>query len=184
MVGIVAYSPIFVQDVMRISPTISGSMLTPYTLVVAFMGIPAGFLLAKTGKARWIYNVDYAIVTLCMFAMWRFTASRPVWVFVLVTFAAGFGLGAISTLNTLVAQFAVPKRLLGVAVGAMFFFQMVGISVAPAILGLAQNTASDLESGLKSIFLVGALAMVVALLLISTIPEVSLEREAVEKKPQ
>jgi MFS family permease len=182
MVGIVAYSPIFVQDVMKISPTISGSMQTPYTMIVAFMGIPAGFLLAKTGKYKWIYNVGYAIVTLCMFAMWRFSADTPVWVYVLVTFAAGFGLGAISTLNTLVAQFAVPKRLLGVAVGAMFFFQMVGISVAPAILGLAQNTAPDLESSLKAIFLVGAVAMVVSLLLISTIPEVSMDMETPDKK--
>jgi hypothetical protein len=32
-----------VQNVMGISPTISGSMQTPYTMIVAFMGIPAGF---------------------------------------------------------------------------------------------------------------------------------------------
>jgi hypothetical protein len=52
MVGIVASSPIFVQDVMQIRPTISGSMQTLYTMVLAFMGIPAGFLLAKTGKYK------------------------------------------------------------------------------------------------------------------------------------
>lgn len=177
MLGIMAYSPIFVQDVMGISPTISGSMLTPYTMIVAFMGIPAGFLLARTGKYKWIYNVGYAIVTLCMFAMWRFTADTPIWVFVLVTSVAGFGLGAIPTINTLVAQFAVPKRLLGVAVGAIFFFQMVGLSVAPAILGLAQNAAPDLESGLKLVFLVGAITMMMSLLTIITIPQISMDAE-------
>jgi MFS family permease len=177
MLGITAYSPIFIQDVMRISPTISGSMQTPYTTIVAFIGIPAGFLLARTGKYKWIYKVGYVIVTLCMFAMWRFTADTPIWVYVLITAAAGFGLGAIQTLNTLVAQYAVPKRLLGVAVGAMFFFLMVGLSVAPAILGIAQNTAPDLESGLQLVFLVGAVAMLVSLLLIITIPEVSIDAE-------
>jgi hypothetical protein len=60
--------------------------------------------------------MGYATVTLSMFAMWRFTAGTAVWVYVLVTSVAGFGLGAVSTLNTLVAQFAVPKRLRGVAV--------------------------------------------------------------------
>jgi MFS family permease len=100
----------------------------------------------------------------------------------LVTSIAGFGLGAIPTLNTLVAQFAVPKRLIGVAVGAMFFFQMVGLSVAPSILGLAQNTATDLENGLKAVFLVGAVAMIVSLLLIATIPEVSMNGEKLDKK--
>jgi MFS family permease len=178
MLGITAYSPIFVQDVMKISPTISGSMQTPYTMIVALIGIPAGFLLARTGKYKWIYKVGYVIVTICMFAMWRFTADTPIWVYVLVTMVAGFGLGAIQTLNTLVAQFAVPKRLIGVAVGAMFFFLMVGLSVAPSILGIAQNIAPDLESGLKSIFLVGAVAMLVSLLLIITIPEVSMDEKS------
>ena len=177
LLGIMAYSPIFVQDVMGISPTISGSMLTPFMVLVSFMGIPAGFLLARTGKYKWLYNLGYAIVTLCMFAMWQFTAGTPIWVFVLVTLLAGFGLGAIPTINTLVSQFAVPKRLIGVAVGAMFFFQMVGLSVAPAIFGIAQNTAPDLESGLKLVFLVGAVAMVLSLLLIISIPEVSMDSE-------
>ena len=115
--GIIAYSPIFVQDVMGISPAVGGSMLTPFTVIVAFMGIPAGFLLAKTGKYKWIYLLGYATAIVSMLAMWRFTAATPIWVYVLVTTAAGFGLGTMPTLNTLVAQYAVPKRLLGVAVG-------------------------------------------------------------------
>jgi len=177
MLGIAAYSPIFVQSVMKINPTLSGSMLTPYTTLVAFLGIPAGFFLARTRKYKWMYNIGYAIVTLAMFAMWRFTADTPIWLYVLVTSVAGFGLGSIPTVNTLVAQFAVPKKLLGVAVGAIFFFQMVGIAVAPALLGLAQSNAPDLESGLNLVFLVGAVTMLISLLLITTIPEISMDTE-------
>ncbi len=179
--GIIAYSPIFVQDVMRVSPTINGSMLTPYTVLVAFMGIPAGFLIAKTKRYKWMYLIGYPIVTLSLFAMWRFTANTPIWLYVLVTSVAAFGLGVVPTINTLVAQFAVPRRLLGVAVGAIFFFQMIGIAVAPAILGLAQSSAPDLESGLKLVFLTGAAAMTIASLLITTIPEVSVDEEAPDK---
>ena len=169
------------QEVIAISPAVSGSMLTPFTMLVAFMGIPGGILLARTGKYKWMYKVGYVIVTLALFAMWQFTAVTPIWVFVFVTAVAGFGLGAIPTINTLVAQFAVPRRLLGVAVGAIFFFQMVGLAVAPSILGLAQNSASDLEGGLKLVFLVGAVAMTVSFLLILTIPEVSIDAEVVDK---
>jgi len=176
--GIVAYSPIFAQDVMKVSPSVSGSMLTPYTVIVAFMGIVAGFLMARTKKYKWMYNISYIVVTAAMFAMWRFTSDTPIGLYVLVTSVAGFGLGAIPTMNTLVAQFAVPKRLLGVAVGAIFFFQMVGIAVAPAILGLAQNSVPDLESGLKMVFFVGAVTMAISLLLIVTIPEISMDTES------
>jgi MFS family permease len=181
MLGIMAYSPIFVQEVMQVSPTISGSMLTPYATLVAFLGIPAGFLLARTKKYKWMYNIGYTVVFIAMLAMWQFTARTPIWMYVFVTALAGLGLGAIPTLNTLVAQFAVPKRLLGVAVGVIFFFQVLGISVAPALLGLVQNNAPDLESGLKLVFLVGAITTFVSLLMILTIPEIALDAEIPEK---
>lgn len=181
MLGIMAYSPIFVQTVMQISPTVSGSMLTPYTMIVAFMGIPTGFILARTRKYKSLYLLGYAVVTIALFAMWQFTAIMPVGWYVLVTAVAGFGVGAIGTITTLVAQFAVPKRLLGVAVGAIFFFQMIGLVVAPSILGLVQNNAPDLESGLKLVFLVGAVAMTIALLMIFTIPEIPMGAVAVEE---
>jgi MFS family permease len=176
--GIGAYSPIFVQSVMKISPTISGSMLTPYTVFVAFMGIPTGLALARTRKYKLMYNVSYAIVALAMFAIWRFTASTPIWVYVLVTSVAALGFGIIPTVTTLVAQFAVPQRLRGAAIGAIYFFQMVGITIAPSILGLAQSRVPDLGGGLKMVFLASAIALLAALLLITTIPEISMEAEA------
>lgn len=174
-VAITAYSPIFIQEVMAVSPTISGSMLTPFSTLVTFIGIPVGLLMAKTKKYRWMYIVGYALVTLVLLVMWRFTANTPIWMFVLVTSIAGIGLGMLPTINAVVAQFAVPKELLGVAIGAIFFFQMIGIAISPAILGFAQNSTSDLESGLKLVFLASAIALAVAMLLILTIPEISLD---------
>lgn len=180
--GVTSYSTIFVQEVMQVSPTVSGSMLTPYTVLVAFMGIPAGFLLAKTKKYKWMYNISYALWAVAMFAMWRFTADTPIWVYVVVTVVAGFGFGTIPILNTLVAQFAVPKRLLGMSVGALFYFQMIGIAVAPSILGLAQNSAANLEGGLKAVFLVSAIVTALAFVLILTIPAVSMDEEVPDPK--
>jgi len=176
-VAIAGYSPIFVQEVMKVSPTISGSMLTPFSTFVAFIGVPIGFMLAKTKKYRGLLIFGYAVVTLALLWMWRFTASTPIWVYVLVTSIVGIGLGILPTVNAVVAQFAVPKDLLGVAVGAIFFFQMIGIAVSPAILGFAQNSVPELEGGLKLVFLVSSMSMGIALLLILTIPEISLETE-------
>jgi MFS family permease len=178
LLGIAVYGPVFVQTVMKISPTVSGTMQTPYTMIVAFVGIPTGFILARTRKYKRVYIVAYAVAAIALFVMGQFTAVTPIWWYVLVTSLAGFGIGALGTITTLVAQFAVPKRLLGAAVGAIFFFQMIGLVVAPSILGLAQNSAPDLESGLKLVFLVGAIAMMIALLMILTIPEISMDAEA------
>jgi MFS family permease len=184
IVAIQVYSPIFVQEVMAVSPMVSGSMLTPFSTLFTVIVIPVGFLLARTKKYRRLYIIGYAIVTLALLVMWRFTASTPIWAFVLVTSIAGMSLGILPTINAVVAQFAVPKRLLGVAVGAIFFFQMIGIAVSPAILGFAQSSAPDLEGGLKLVFLVSAIALAIALLLILTIPEISLDAETAEKSEQ
>ena len=109
IVAIQAYSPIFVQEVMAVSPTVSGSMLTPFSALFTFVGIPAGFLLARTRKYRWLYNFGYAVATLALLAMWRFTVSTPIWVYVLVTSIAGIGLGMMPTINAVVAQLPYPK---------------------------------------------------------------------------
>jgi len=182
LLGVMIYSPIFAQSVMGVSPSVSGYMLTPFSMLFAFMGIPAGFVLAKTKKYKWIYIAGYSILTVALFIMWSFTKDTPVWLFVLITALVGFGNGVMPTINTLVAQFAVPKRLLGVAIGAIFFFVMMGMAIAPAILGLAQNSVADLEGGLKLVFLVGAITMISSLVLVITIPEVSMDVEVTDQQ--
>jgi MFS family permease len=182
LLGVMIYSPVFAQNVMGVSPTVSGSMLTPFSMLFAFMGIPAGFVLAKTKKYKWMYIAGYTILTAAMFIMWTFTKNTPPWLFVLITALVGFSNGVMPTINTLVAQFAVPKRLMGVAIGAIFFFVMMGMAIAPAILGLAQNSVADLESGLKLVFLVGAVTMIASLILVITIPEVSMDAEVADNQ--
>jgi hypothetical protein len=58
-----------------------------------------------------------------------------------VALLAGLGYGVIPTINTVVVQNAVPKRLMGVAMGAIFFFLMMGTAISPAILGSTMNVS-------------------------------------------
>jgi MFS family permease len=133
------YLPLFQQGIQGTSVTLSGKIITPFSALMAFMGVPVGILLSKTKRYKPIYIVGYAVLTMATFATVMFTAGTPFWLEILVISISGIGLGAIPTMNTLVAQFAVPKRLLGVAVGAMFFFVFMGAAIAPAILGSAMN---------------------------------------------
>ncbi|MEJ5200039.1 MAG: hypothetical protein WHX53_14045, partial [Anaerolineae bacterium] len=177
---------LFVQNVQGANATVSGQALTPFSVLMAFMGAPAGLLLAKTKRYKWMYVVGYALLTAMMFVMWTFSKGTPLALSVLVTALAGLGLGTIPTINTLVAQFAVPRRLLGVAVGAIYFFVMMGMAIAPAILGGVQNavqaSTGSLEAALKAVFLVGAVTMAVSFLMIVTIPEINIDVEAQDKK--
>lgn len=139
LLAITMYYPLFLQGVQGTSATLSGKIITPFGFLMSFMGVPTGFLIAKTKRYKWMLVTGYTIITATTFAMVAFDAGTPIWLGIVVTTFAGFGLGAIPTINTLVSQFAVPKNLLGVAVGAIFAFVFMGGAIAPAILGSAMN---------------------------------------------
>jgi MFS family permease len=133
------YYPLFMQGVQQLSAGRSGFVITPFGIIMSFMGVPTGYFIARTKRYKGILIAGYVIITCTNFAMIGFHAGTSIWIGVFVTGIAGFGLGAIPTINTLVSQFAVPKRLLGVAVGAIFAFVFMGNAIAPAILGSAMN---------------------------------------------
>jgi MFS family permease len=137
--GILMYFPLFLQGVQNASATLSGKIITPFSMLMSFTGVPAGYLLSRTKRYKPMYITGYGILTFAAFCMVTFSAETPTWLEIVVISIAGLGLGAIPTMNTLVAQFALPKRLLGSGVGAMFFFVFMGGAIAPAILGSAMN---------------------------------------------
>lgn len=138
--SIMVYYPLFLQGVQAHSATLSGKVITPFSVLMTIIGVPTGFLIAKTKRYKWMFVGGYAILTIVMFGMVTLKADTAVgWGFVIATIA-GIGLGAIPTINALVVQYAVPKRLLGVATGGLYFFVMLGRSIAPAILGSIMNT--------------------------------------------
>jgi MFS family permease len=238
MVGLMIYYPLLMQGVQGVSATSTGQIMTPGNVLIGFLGVLAGFILARTKRYKWMFVLGYGITLASMLVLIFFSAATPIWASFMVFTLAGMGMGAIPTLNTLVAQYAVPKRLLGVAMGALYFSVMIGQAIAPAILGSAMNmkynstlkaalpvevsqladkatmtslgnprvllsesamaslretlgkTSSNeqvildqtvsairlsMESGLRIIFLIGAVAMLLTFIIICTIPEISIE---------
>ena len=241
--AIMMYFPMFLQGVQGVSATLSGQIITPYSVLMSFIGVPVGFLLARTKSYKWMYILGFSILTAVMFGVIFFTAETPVLWSVLVCTLTGLGLGAIPTVNTMVIQNAVPKRLLGVAMGGIFFAISMGVAISPAILGSAMNASyaktlaaslpaglveaqdeatmnslgdpkvllsqpamaaleenfrkagrealfpqtiqairTSMEAGLRSVFWVSAITMLLAFLIISTVPQVSWETETRGKK--
>jgi MFS family permease len=241
LTAIMVYYPLFLQGVLNASATLSGKILTPFSVLMSFMGIPAGLLIAKTRRYKWMYVGGYAILLIVMCGTVALTSETSIgWAFA-VSVVAGMGLGTIPTINALVVQYAVPKRLLGVATGGLYFFVMMGRAIAPAILGSALNASYaralagslpeslhqltdtavlaslgnprvllsvpamaelqkafdgigpqgpalftqtiqavrfSMEMGLRTVFIIGAITMLVAFLLILTIPEINLDEKS------
>lgn len=237
-IGIMNYFPLFLQGVQGTSAQLSGTVLTPFTTLLAFMGVPAGLLIAKTKRYKWIFIVSYAGLMAAMFMLVFFNQATPLWLGVVVMILGGIGVGAIPTTNILVVQFALPMKFRGISVAAIFFTVALGMAIAPSILGPVMNATYEkklkillpadleqridaatlesiadpsvlmskdalaklrsacdriedknpeifeqtvqairisLQSGLRVLFLVGAVALFIALLFIITIPKVPIE---------
>ena len=138
-IGIMSYYPLFLQGVQGTSAKISGAMLTPFSVLMAFMGVPAGLVIAKTKKYKWMLTLSYALLTVAMFCLFFINQATPLWLGVVIMILGGFGVGSIPTTNILLVQFALPVRLRGISVAAIFFMCALGTAVAPAILGPAMN---------------------------------------------
>jgi MFS family permease len=142
---IVVYFPLFLQGVLGLSATMTGKILTPFNLLLAVMGIPAGLLIARTKRYKWMYILGYAILTIVMFSLTALQSAMTVRMGYLFTILFGLGLGTIPTINALVVQYSVPRKMLGAATGGLYFIIAMGKSIAPAVLGSAMNITYDRE---------------------------------------
>ncbi len=137
--GMMMYFPMFLQGIQDISTFYSGMISTPYGVLTAFMGVPAGYLISKTGRFKWMYIFGYGFLTMSIFMLVFFNAGTPVFMSLVVSFLGGLGYGILPTINTIVVQNAVPQRMMGAAMGAIFFFLTLGTAISPAILGTTMN---------------------------------------------
>jgi MFS family permease len=232
-IGMMVYFLMFLQGVQGIRTSISGWIFFPFTFLMAFIGVPVGFLLARTKRYKYLFIIGYSIITVQMAGILFLKAETPAFWCLLASIVGGIGLGAIPTVNTMVVQNAIPKRLLGAAMGALSFCLLMGISISPSILSYAMNATyakslklpepvyriedqsilegvkrpdvlqseeerdrlraefekmgdggevlfqqtfnairDAMESGLRKVFLIGAITALLSFLLILTIPEI------------
>ena len=141
--GMMMYFPMFLQGVQDISTFHSGFITTPFGFLAAFMGVPVGLIIGRSSHFKWMYIAGYGLLTMSMFGLIFFSAGTPIGLSVAVALLAGLGYGVIPTINTIVVQNAVPKKLMGAAMGAIFFFLMMGSAISPAILGSTMNVSYD-----------------------------------------
>ncbi len=86
--AILAYFPLFLQGVQNASAVLSGKIVTPFSVLASFMGVPAGFLIARTKRYKWMYVTGYAILVLVMAGTVSLNArTAPGWGFVLSALA-------------------------------------------------------------------------------------------------
>ena len=135
MFGAILYIPLFMQSVIGVSATRSGTLLTPMMLMMTAGSIFSGQLVSRLGRYKVLAIVGTAVMTFGMLLMSGMKGDTTQAIAIRNMVVMGAGLGLLMPLYTLIVQNAVPQQLIGVATASTQFFRSIGSTLGTAVFG-------------------------------------------------
>jgi MFS family permease len=135
MFGIIIYLPLFMQGVMGVSATQSGSLLTPLMMGAVVASIVAGQFTSRTGRYKPLALVGSSLIDIGMILFARMNGDTVRSEVVVAMVIAGLGLGLIQPVYTLAVQNAAPREHMGAATASTQFFRSIGSTMGISIFG-------------------------------------------------
>ncbi len=140
MIGLITYSPTYVQGVMGYSPTVAGLALTAMSVGWPLASAVAGRLVVPFGPANTArVGGIAALIGGAMYMM--VTPERGPWWVAASSLAVGVGLGFIMTTTIVTIQSSVGWQRRGSATAGNMLMRLLGNSVGAAVLGAVLNFA-------------------------------------------
>jgi MFS family permease len=135
MFGVILYVPLFMQGVLGVSATQSGSLLTPLLIAAVVSSVAAGQIISKTGRYRWLAIGGAVLATAGMFMLAAMDGSTTRGEVIRNMIIAGIGIGIMQPIYTLVVQNVAPPQHMGAATASTQFFRSIGSTVGVALFG-------------------------------------------------
>ena len=141
MFGTIVYIPLFAQNVIGVTATNSGVILTPMTLALVIGSIASGQMISRTGRYKLIAIIGLAIVTASIYWMSTMTANTTQTELVMRMIVTGVGLGITMPIFTIAVQNSFEYSKLGVVTSSTQLFRSLGSTVGVAVMGSILNNA-------------------------------------------
>jgi EmrB/QacA subfamily drug resistance transporter len=135
MFGIIIYLPLFMQGVMGVSATQSGSLLTPLMMAAVVGSIGAGQYTSRTGKYRILALCGSLLIAIGMISFAMMTGDTLRSEVVRGMVIVGLGIGLIQPVYTLAVQNSAPREHMGAATASTQFFRSIGSTMGVSIFG-------------------------------------------------
>jgi EmrB/QacA subfamily drug resistance transporter len=135
MFGVIIYLPLFMQGVLGVSATASGTLLTPLMMGAVLGSFASGQALSRTGKYKLLAILGSLLVAAGMILFARMDASIARSYVALGMVVAGFGMGLLQPVYTVAVQNVAPRRQLGAVTSSTIFFRSIGSTLGVAAFG-------------------------------------------------
>ena len=135
MFGVILYVPLFMQGVLGISATHSGSLLTPLLIAAVVSSVFTGQVIARTGRYRYLAIGGALLASIGMYLLAAMDGSTTEADVIRNMVVAGLGMGIMQPIYTLVVQNVAPANHMGAATASTQFFRSIGSTVGVALFG-------------------------------------------------
>ncbi len=155
MMGVMIYTPFFIQGVKGISPSGSGLIMMPMSIFMVFATTFAGAYMTKVGKYKGLAVTGLSVMAIGIFMLSTISIDTPIYLMITYLCVIGIGLGASMPVFSLTVQNAVSLRQLGVASASSQLFRSLGNTMGIGILGAIMG--SRMSSRMKEMFADGSM---------------------------
>ncbi len=180
MFGVFLFVTLYMQNILRYSPTKAGAAFLPMTILIVVLAPIAGKLSDRIGS-RWLMGAGMALVSLSLLLNTRLDAASSFWDILPPLMVGGAGMGLAMTPTTAAAMGSVPVDKAGVGSAVLNSMRQVGGSLGIAILGAIiasyitveppdpRAQAQFLDGFHTALYVAAAIALVGALVAVLTV---------------
>ncbi|MEW5323139.1 MDR family MFS transporter [Geobacillus thermoleovorans] len=142
MFGAIMFVPFFMQGIVGVSATQSGTIMTPMMITMIIGSILGGRLVYRIGvKTQLIAGMAIMAAAFGLLSMMDVDTSK--WTATLYMIILGLGTGLVMPILTLALQESFPKSELGVVTSSSQFFRSIGGTFGMTVLGAIMNHRSS-----------------------------------------
>ncbi len=136
MMGSLVFLPLYIQLVLGRSPLAAGLVVTPQIAGMLLTSIVGGRAVSRVGRVKPFLVSGVGLEVLALWGLGVAAAlAAPAWLFSVIVFTLGLGMG-IGMPNAVTAvQNAVDSRQMGAAIGAMSFMRSLGGAAGVSLSG-------------------------------------------------
>jgi EmrB/QacA subfamily drug resistance transporter len=139
MFGVIIYVPLLLQGIVGVKATNSGLLLLPLMGGLVVGSIGGGQLMSRTGRYKVQSIIGFISMAFGAFLLTTLTIHATQLEVSRDVIAVGFGLGISMSVFNVIAQNAVPTRMISSSVGALQFIRQMGGVIGLAIIGSIVN---------------------------------------------
>ncbi|SDX32899.1 drug resistance transporter, EmrB/QacA subfamily [Marininema mesophilum] len=142
MFGSIMFVPLYLQGILGVSASASGSAMTPMMLTIVLGSILGGRLVQKLGvRLQTATGMVIMAISFVLLSTLAIDTSR--WMVTLYMVVLGMGMGLVMPILTVALQESFPKSELGVVTSSSQFSRQIGGTFGMAILGAVLNAKSS-----------------------------------------